>query len=128
IPGATEEVTVSLHTVPGPIGGVHHLIREVGPGLAVAPGGEATSRARLWVGPKLVGQIKAQEVPGLDRAVHYSRFSIFAVLGEGLFCILDKLHGLFQNWGWSIIGLVVVVKAVLYPLSKAQYQSMAKMR
>ncbi|MBJ6979220.1 membrane protein insertase YidC [Luteimonas sp. MC1895] len=128
IPGASDEVTISLHTVPGPSGGMHHLIREVGPGLAVAPGEQATSSARLWVGPKLVGQIKAQQVPGLDRAVDYSRFSVFAVLGEGLFWILDKLHGLFQNWGWSIIGLVLVVKAILYPLSKAQYQSMAKMR
>ncbi|MBD7987403.1 membrane protein insertase YidC [Luteimonas sp. Sa2BVA3] len=128
IPGSSDEVTISLHTVPGPAGGMHHLVREVGPGLAVAPGDQASTSARLWVGPKLVGQIKAQGVTGLDRAVDYSRFSVFAVLGEGLFWILDKLHGLLQNWGWSIIGLVVVVKAILYPLSKAQYQSMAKMR
>lgn len=128
IPAATDKVTVSLHTTTGPGGAPHYLIREVGPGLAVAPGAEATTSARLWVGPKLVGQIKAQQVPGLDRAVDYSRFSLFAFLGEGLFWILNKLHGLFQNWGWSIIGLVVVVKAIMYPLSKAQYQSMAKMR
>ena len=128
IPGASDEVTVSLQSTTSPAGLPQYLIREVGPGLSVAPGAEATTRARLWVGPKLVGQIKAQEVPGLDRAVDYSRFALFAFLGEGLFWILDKLHGLFQNWGWSIIGLVVVVKAILYPLSKAQYQSMAKMR
>ncbi|WP_133000099.1 membrane protein insertase YidC [Luteimonas arsenica] len=128
IPAATDEVTVSLHTMPGAGGAQQYLIREVGPGLAVAPGDQASTSARLWVGPKLVGQIKAQQVPNLDRAVDYSRFSVFAVLGEWLFWILDKLHGLFQNWGWSIIGLVVVVKGIMYPLSKAQYQSMAKMR
>ena len=128
IPGAHDEVTVSLQSTPGPTGVPQHLVREVGPALQVAPGDQATTAARLWVGPKLVGQIKAQEVPGLDRAVDYSRFSLFAFLGEGLFWILNKIHGLVQNWGWAIIGLVIVVKAILYPLSKAQYQSMAKMR
>ena len=128
IPAPGDQVTVSLQTLPGAAGLPHALIREVGPGLAVAPGDEATTSARLWVGPKLVGQIKAQDVPGLDRAVDYSRFALFALLGEGLFWILDRIHSLVQNWGWSIIGLVLVVKAVLYPLSKAQYQSMAKMR
>src|SRR5690606_10983193 len=128
IPAPTDEVTVSLHTLPGAGGAPQYLIREVGPGLAVAPGDQASTSARLWVGPKLVGPIKAQQVPGLDRAVDYSRFAFFAFLGEGLFWILNKIHSLVQNWGWSIIGLVLVVKAVLYPLSKAQYQSMAKMR
>jgi YidC/Oxa1 family membrane protein insertase len=127
IPDAKDEVSISLATMPGAQGPLH-VIREVGPGVSVAPQGQASTTARLWVGPKLVGQIKAQDIPGLDRAVDYSRFSIFAVLGEGLFWILDQLHRLFGNWGWSIIGLVVVVKAVLFPLSKAQYQSMAKMR
>lgn len=128
IPQPTDEVTVSLQSTPGAGGAPLYLVREVGPGVSVAPDGQASTSARLWVGPKLVGQIKAQGVPGLDRAVDYSRFSIFAFLGEGLFWILNKLHGLFQNWGWSIIGLVMLVKLVLFPLSKAQYQSMAKMR
>ncbi|GGJ95518.1 membrane protein insertase YidC [Luteimonas terricola] len=128
IPGPHDEVTVSLQATTGAGGAPQYLIREMGPGLAVAPGDEGSISARLWVGPKLVGQIKAQQVPGLDRAVDYSRFALFAFLGEGLFWILNKLHGLFQNWGWSIIGLVVVVKGIMYPLSKAQYRSMAKMR
>ncbi|NLG60108.1 MAG: membrane protein insertase YidC, partial [Gammaproteobacteria bacterium] len=45
-----------------------------------------------------------------------------------LFWLLDKIHGLVKNWGWAIVGLVVVVKLALYPLSAAQYKSMAKMR
>ncbi len=104
------------------------FIRAVGPGISVAPGTEAATTARIWVGPKLVGQIKAQDVPGLDRAVDYSRFSIFAFLGEGLFWILDLVHGLVNNWGWAIVGLVVLVKLALFPLSSAQYKSMARMR
>ena len=58
----------------------------------------------------------------------YSRFDIFAMLGEGLFWVLSKLHALIGNWGWAIIGLVVLLKIALFPLSNAQYKSAAKMR
>ena len=103
-------------------------ISATGPQFTLAPGQSATTTAKLWVGPKEVSLIQAQGVPKLDRAVDYSRFDIFAMLGEGLFWILSKLHGLIGNWGWAIIGLVVILKIALFPLSNAQYKSAAKMR
>lgn len=105
-----------------------HGIHAMGPAFSLAPGEKAVSDARLWVGPKLVSQLAAQDVPGLERAVDYSRFQIFAVLGQGLFWVLAKLHGLFGNWGWAIIALVCLLKLALFPLSAAQYKSTAKMR
>jgi YidC/Oxa1 family membrane protein insertase len=41
---------------------------------------------------------------------------------------LQLFHGWTDNWGWAIILLTVLVKAVFYPLSAASYKSMAKMR
>ncbi|GAB3100866.1 membrane protein insertase YidC [Lysobacter terrae] len=108
--------------------GGRYTVEARGPAFNVAPGGKAETSARLWVGPKLVKQIDAQQVKGLDRAVDFSRFSWAATLAGWLFWVLDKLHGLIGNWGWSIIGLVVLLKALMYPLSSAQYGSMAKMR
>jgi YidC/Oxa1 family membrane protein insertase len=99
-----------------------------GPQFSLAPGQSGSSDARLWIGPKLVSQIKAQNVPGLERAVDYSRFALFALLGQGLFWILSHLHALIGNWGWAIIGLVVLLKLALFPLSNAQYKSAAQMR
>ncbi|GAB2511066.1 membrane protein insertase YidC [Pseudoxanthomonas sangjuensis] len=125
IPQADDKVTVSLDA---PNGGAQALVRELGPAVEVAPGQKAASEARLWVGPKLVEQMQAQNVPGLQRAVDYSQFKIFAVIAEGLFWVLSKLHGLFGNWGWAIIGLVVLLKLALFKLSAAQYKSAAKMR
>ena len=78
--------------------------------------------------PKLVANIQSQQVPGLERAIDFSRFSIMATLAGWLFWVLAKLHGLFGNWGWAIVGLVVIIKAVMFPLSAAQYKSMAKLR
>ncbi len=127
IPGASDASVFSLATPTG-TGGTHYLIREIGPGLNVAPGATAATEARLWIGPKLVGNINSQGVSGLDRAVDFSSYSILATLGNWLFWLLDKIHGLVGNWGWAIIGLVVVLKLILFPLSAAQYKSMAKMR
>lgn len=99
-----------------------------GPGFTVAPGQQATTEARLWVGPKLVGLIAKEQVPGLDRVVDYSRFSFMAIIGQGLFWVLSHLYTLLHNWGWAIVGLVVLLRLALYPLSAAQYKSGAKMR
>ena len=127
IPADGEEGTFSLSTS-NEAGATRYVVRDMGAGLTVAPGTSAVSDARLYVGPKLVNQIQAQKVPGLDRAVDFSRFAPMAALAGWLFWVLQWLHGVLGNWGWSIVGLVVLLKAVMFPLSAAQYKSMAKMR
>ena len=127
IPGAEDTSTFSLTTLTEN-GAPRFVIRSVGPGVELAPGEQASLQARLWVGPKLVKQIQSQGVAGLERAVDFSSYSIFATLGNWLFWLLDKIHALTGNWGWAIIGLVLVIKALMFPLSAAQYKSMAKMR
>ncbi|MBD9377712.1 membrane protein insertase YidC [Pseudoxanthomonas sp. PXM04] len=127
IPQAADHTTISLDE-PKYATGPRPLIRDMADPLNVAPGQTVAISARLWVGPKLVNKIKAENVPGLHRAVDYSQFKIFDLIGQGLFWILAHLHALLGNWGWSIIGLVVLVKLALYPLSAAQYKSFAKMR
>ncbi|WP_448131057.1 membrane protein insertase YidC [Stenotrophomonas rhizophila] len=99
-----------------------------GPAFTVAPGQQVSTEARLWVGPKLVNLIAKEDVKGLDRVVDYSRFSLMAIIGQGLFWVLNQVHKVVNNWGWAIVGLVVLLKLVLYPLSAVQYKSGAKMR
>ncbi|WCF28340.1 membrane protein insertase YidC [Xylella fastidiosa] len=99
-----------------------------GPAFTVAPGQTTTTEARLWVGPKLVEQITKEHVKGLDRVVDYSRFQLMALIGQGLFWILSHLNSLLHNWGWAIVGLVVLLRIAMYPLSASQYKSAAKMR
>lgn len=128
LPDAQAEVDLTLDTDRS-TGAPQYFIREMAKApVVVQPGQQLANSARLWVGPKLVEQIEAQDIAGLDRVVDYSRFSIMAMLGNALFWVLAKLHGLIGNWGWSIIGLVLLVKLLMYPLSVAQYKSMAKMR
>ncbi|GAA5067290.1 membrane protein insertase YidC [Lysobacter panacisoli] len=105
-----------------------YTIESRGPAFDVPAGGKAETAARLWVGPKLVKAIEAQNVAGLDRAIDFSRFSVMAAIAGWLFWVLEKIYGLVHNWGWSIVGLVLLIKLAMYPLSAAQYKSMAKMR
>lgn len=42
--------------------------------------------------------------------------------------LLSTIHGFVGNWGVAIIILTFIVRGAMYPLTKAQYTSMAKMR
>ena len=101
-----------------------HAIRSVGQAITVPPGGHSMAEATLWVGPKLQAPMQ-QVADSLPLALDYG---IFSFLAQPLFWVLNWLHGLFGNWGWAIIGIVVIIKLVLYPVSAKQYQSMARMR
>ncbi|MGO4550960.1 membrane protein insertase YidC [Lysobacter sp. 2RAF19] len=127
IPGDQDKSKFTLTTTQE--GGItHYVVRALGPGVNVAPGQTAETHARLWVGPKLVSAIEAQNVPGLTRAVDFSRFSIMATLAGWLFVVLSAIHSVIGNWGWSIVGLVILIRALLFPIAAKQFQSMAKMR
>ncbi len=45
-----------------------------------------------------------------------------------IYWLLSFLYGIVGNWGWAIVLLTCIVKAILYPLSLAGYRSMAKMK
>ena len=50
------------------------------------------------------------------------------MLAEPLFWLLTQLHKILGNWGWSIVGLVVLLKIAFYWLNAKAYGSMAKMK
>ena len=49
-------------------------------------------------------------------------------LAKPIYWLLSFLYGIVGNWGWAIVLLTCIVKAILYPLSLAGYRSMAKMK
>jgi YidC/Oxa1 family membrane protein insertase len=103
----------------------HYLIRQEEPRIEVAPGASASTEVRLYLGPKLQGDLK-NIAPGLGLALDYGNVRIFA---EPLFrFVLNPLHKLTGNWGWAIIFTTLLLKILLYPLAAAQYRSMAKLR
>lgn len=90
----------------------------------VAPGATVSEQATLYVGPQAQRRL-AQIAPGLDLVVDYGWLTFLA---KPIYGLLSWLHGLVGNWGWAIVLLTVLVKAVLYPVSAAGYKSMARMK
>ena len=90
----------------------------------IAPGAAKTFDARLYVGPQEEDRL-ASLAPGLELVKDYGWFTILA---KPLFWLLTQLHKLIGNWGWSIVGLVVLLKIAFYWLNAKAYSSMAKMK
>jgi YidC/Oxa1 family membrane protein insertase len=78
----------------------------------------------LFVGPEAYNVLTAA-APHLELTKDYGWVYIFAT---PLFWLLVKLFDFVHNWGYAIILLTLTVKLVLYPLTRASYISMAKMK
>lgn len=90
----------------------------------IAAHGEHEFKASMWIGPKSQ-DVMETVAPNLDLTVDYGWLWFISI---PLFKILEFIHGFIGNWGFSIIILTLVVRGILFPLTKAQYTSMAKLR
>jgi YidC/Oxa1 family membrane protein insertase len=63
--------------------------------------------------------------PVLTNAIEYGWFTFAA---KPLFQLLSWLHGILGNWGWSIIALTLIIRAILYPLTYKGMVSMQKIK
>ena len=90
----------------------------------IAPGASKSIDAKLFVGPQEENMLE-KLAPGLELVKDYGWLTILA---KPLYWLLDKLHGFIQNWGWSIVALVLLLKIAFYWLNAKAYASMAKMK
>tara|TARA_R110000772_G_scaffold26389_11_gene68091 strand:+ start:7717 stop:9405 length:1689 start_codon:yes stop_codon:yes gene_type:complete len=101
-----------------------YLLGFVGPQSSVAPGTTQVLEAGFWAGPK--DQYRLEEIhEDLDLTIDYGWLWFIA---QPIFWLLMKIYSLFGNFGWSIIGLTIVIKVLFMRLSASSYRSMAKMR
>ncbi len=105
-------------------GGNRYIIGMVSAAKTVASGQSGTLDARLYVGPKLQDHLE-EVAKGLELTVDYG---ILTIISEPLFWMLKQIHNIIGNWGWAIIILTIMIKAVFYKLSETSYKSMAHMR
>ncbi len=90
----------------------------------IAPGASKVLPARFFAGPQ-EEKVLESLAPGLELVKDYGWLTILA---KPLYWLLDKLHSLIQNWGWSIMALVLLLKAAFFWLNAKAYSSMAKMK
>lgn len=83
-----------------------------------------SAKFRGYIGPKNYKDLKAIS-PNLTDVVEYGIITFFA---KPLFLLLEWLFGIFKNWGWAIIGLTLIVRIVLYPLTYKGMVSMQRLK
>jgi YidC/Oxa1 family membrane protein insertase len=101
---------------------------------ALAPGGEASFEASYFVGPREYTRL-AKLGGGQEKAVQFSKLFFISVdfLCKIFVVVLDWLHSLIPGgvasaWGFAIILLTVIIKALTWPLVTAQQRSAERMR
>lgn len=85
-------------------------------------GGELTDEYELFAGPKreaLLAEFQAE--PVLD-------YGWFAVLVRLMLWVFNSLHGMGLSYGMAIIGLTVIIRTGLVPMSLHQSRTMDKMK
>jgi YidC/Oxa1 family membrane protein insertase len=101
---------------------------------ALAPGDSATFAADYYIGPREYTRL-AKLGQGEEKTVQFSKLYFISVdfLCKTFTVILDTLHslvpaGVANAWGFAIILLTILVKALTWPLVTAQQRSAERMR
>ncbi|QCI15722.1 membrane protein insertase YidC [Buchnera aphidicola] len=94
------------------------------PTIDIPPHASGTIESKLWIGPEIQKEMQLV-AKNLDLTVDYGWLWF---LSQPLFKLLAILYNIIGNWGVSIILITFFMKGITYPLTKAQYNSIAKMR
>ncbi len=106
------------------VDGGRYLLRLISPTTRIEPGASDTLATRLFVGPKEQARLR-KAAEGLVLSVDYGWLTFIA---QPIYWLMEKIHGVVNNWGWSIIILTLLIKLAFYKLSETSYKSMANMR
>jgi len=97
--------------------------------LTIAAGSTGAVTTQLFAGAKEWDTIRDYERDdGIYKFIDSIDWGWFFFLTKPIFSVLHWLNGLIGNMGWSIIGLTLLIKALLFPLAYKSYVSMAKMK
>ncbi|TFW20400.1 membrane protein insertase YidC, partial [Massilia arenosa] len=90
----------------------------------VQPGTAVSNVAKLYSGPQDEKHLETI-APGLELVKDYGKF---AVLSKPIFWVIDQMHRVIGNWGWTIVAFTVLLKLLFFPLSAAGFRSMARVK
>lgn len=94
------------------------------PLMTLKPGQGQQHTLKIYTGPELVDQL-ALVAPHLPLTIDYGWLWW---LSKPIFMVLEQIHHVVGNWGWSIIIITVLIKLMLHPFTAMSFKSMARMR
>lgn len=100
------------------------IIGFTGEAQTIQPQSTGQLNTTLYMGPKNQDALGSL-AKNLEHTVDYGFLFWVAI---PLFSLLSWIQTLVINWGLAIVIITIFVKGLMYPLTKAQYESMGKMR
>ena len=94
--------------------------------MAVGFSSAAPASAIVYLGPLQYNNLKSLDV-GLENSMSFGIAPIRGI-GRGVLYLLKTFHGVVPNYGVVLIIFSILVKIVVYPLTKKSYQSMKAMQ
>ena len=122
--GVKRSISMDAVDVGSPVPDCCYRATMIAPIDPIAPGATKAIDAKFFAGPQVEKQLETL-APGLELVKDYGWLTILA---KPLYWLLDKIHSFLGNWGWSIMGLVLLLKIAFYWLNAKAYSSMAKMK
>ncbi|PUE57066.1 membrane protein insertase YidC [Limnohabitans sp. Rim8] len=122
--GMNRDISIDAVDIGSTMADCCYRVTLIAPLDAIKPGQTKSVAATFYAGPQEEKKLEAL-YPGLELVKDYGWLTILA---KPLFWLLHQLNNILGNWGWSIVSLVVLLKAAFYWLNAHAYQSMAKMK
>ena len=90
----------------------------------VAAGKSQEQVSQLYIGPEIAKDL-SPVAPALKLTIDYGWLS---PVSSVIFSVMNYIHDVVGNWGWSIVLVTLLIKLLFYWPSAQSYKSMAKMR
>src|SRR5579884_1980840 len=99
------------------------------PGLRLAPGGVAASQFNVFAGPKEYQTLAALSARFNNDIDHVMNYGWFGPISKALLVTMNWIHDAIRlPYGWIIILITVVLKAIFWPLTAASTRSAKRMQ
>lgn len=96
----------------------------VGQTISLASEDSSIFNHKVYFGPKVQSELTKAH-PDLYLAVDYG---FLWWIGQPMYQAMNFFFSIVGNWGWAIILVTILIKAILWPLSYVSYKNMGKMR
>lgn len=101
-----------------------YAIGMIGQETIVKPGETLEKQAKFYAGPSVASRLE-NVAPGLQLTIDYGWFWFIAI---AIFWMMQKIHSVIGNWGWSIVLVTLIIKLMFYHLSAKSYRSMSMLK
>ena len=95
--------------------------------ISIAPGANADITTHIYAGPRAMRDLTAASayIPGINRTMDYGWFWFLA---QPMSWLLNTLDAVVHNYGIAIIIMTILLRLILWPLTRKSFTSMLAMQ